>query len=94
MVEGTRLECADPDSIIEQMMREHADYVLRLCLLYLNDYHLAEDAMQETFIKAHRGLSRFGATAAPTPGSPALPSTPARTSAAPPGCAMSTAACA
>ena len=59
MVEGTRLECADPDSIIEQMMREHADYVLRLCLLYLNDYHLAEDAMQETFIKAHRGLSRF-----------------------------------
>lgn len=59
MVEGTRLECADPDSIIERMMREHADYVLRLCLLYLNDYHLAEDAMQETFIKAHRGLSRF-----------------------------------
>ncbi len=44
---------------LEEMMRAHSTDILRLCFLYLNDYHLAEDAMQETFLKAFRGLSAF-----------------------------------
>lgn len=47
------------DQALEELMREHGDAIFRLCLLYLKDYHLAEDAMQETFLKAYRGYKRF-----------------------------------
>ncbi|MGI5825465.1 MAG: RNA polymerase subunit sigma-70, partial [Bacillota bacterium] len=30
-------------------MKEYGDSLLRTCYLYLKDYHLAEDAVQETF---------------------------------------------
>jgi len=33
--------------------------LLRLCCLYLRDFSLAEDAVQETFVRAYRGLSSF-----------------------------------
>lgn len=41
---------------LEQLMRVHGDRLLRLCCVYLNDYALAQDAVQETFIKAYRHL--------------------------------------
>lgn len=44
---------------LEALMRAHSTDILRLCFLYLNDYHLAEDAMQETFLKAFRALHAF-----------------------------------
>lgn len=44
---------------VEQWMRSHGTCILRLCLVYLGDYHLAEDAMQETFLKAYRGFDKF-----------------------------------
>lgn len=44
------------EQIIEGLMRQHADSILRLCLMILQDYHLAEDAMQDTFLKAYRIL--------------------------------------
>ena len=44
---------------VEQWMRLHGDSILRLCFVYLRDHHLAEDAMQETFLKAYRGYGRF-----------------------------------
>lgn len=44
---------------VEGLMREHGDSILRLCFVYLRDYHLAEDAMQETFLKAYRGFTGF-----------------------------------
>lgn len=44
---------------VESLMRQHGDSILRLCFVYLGDYHLAEDAMQETFLKAYRGYGRF-----------------------------------
>lgn len=47
------------DQLIEALMRQHEDSILRLCLVYLQDYHLAEDAMQGTFLKAYRGYDRF-----------------------------------
>ena len=40
------------DDLLERMIRDYGDALLRTCYLYLKDYHLAEDAVQETFIKA------------------------------------------
>ena len=52
-----------PDSGMEvklkQMIDEHQTFLLRLCYLYLHDVQLAEDAVQETFIKAAQGLHSF-----------------------------------
>ena len=45
----------------EAWMRAYEDAVLRLCVLYLNDLSLAEDALQDTFLKAWRGMQRFQA---------------------------------
>lgn len=44
---------------IRRMIDEHQTALLRLCYLYLHDVQLAEDAVQETFIKAARTLDRF-----------------------------------
>ena len=44
-------------------MDEHGDSLLRLCRLYLNDAHLAEDALSETFFKAYLHLSDFRGSA-------------------------------
>ena len=41
------------------MIDTHQLSLLRLCYLYLHDVQLAEDAVQETFIKAWRGLPSF-----------------------------------
>lgn len=39
--------------------KENAPSITRLCYLYLKDTELAQDAAQETFIKAYRKLSTF-----------------------------------
>lgn len=44
---------------IDAWVRAYGDALLRLCLLYLKDYHLAEDAVQETFLRAYRGYGGF-----------------------------------
>lgn len=44
---------------IEALMDTYGDDILRLCLLYLGDKQLAEDAYQETMVKAWRQLSTF-----------------------------------
>ena len=44
---------------IERMMDAYGSDILRLCYLYLKDYALAEDAVQEAFIRAYRGLNSF-----------------------------------
>ena len=44
---------------IRRMIDEHQTALLRLCYLYLHDVQLAEDAVQETFIKAARTLDKF-----------------------------------
>lgn len=41
------------------MIALYGDEILRLCLLYLGDRRLAEDAFQETFIKAWRQAHTF-----------------------------------
>lgn len=44
---------------LERLMNEYGDAILRMCYLYLKDYQLAEDATQETFIKAMRAYNTF-----------------------------------
>ena len=44
---------------LERMMRQHGDALLRMCCLHLRDEALAEDAVQETFLKAYRRLDDF-----------------------------------
>jgi len=47
------------DITITRLMNEHGNSIIRLCAMYLNDVALAEDAAQETFLKAYRALNSF-----------------------------------
>lgn len=47
------------DELLARWMQEYGDSILRMCFLYLKDYHLAEDAAQETFLKAARSYGTF-----------------------------------
>ena len=44
---------------VEDLIDQHGDDILRLCLLYMGERQLAEDAFQETFVRAWRHLSAF-----------------------------------
>lgn len=43
----------------EQLVEQHQTALLRTCFLYLRDRALAEDAVQETFLKAYRSMDTF-----------------------------------
>lgn len=47
------------NKIIGDLMEEYADSVLRMCYLYLKDYHLAEDVTQETFLRVMKHYNKF-----------------------------------
>lgn len=53
------------ENTITRLMNEHGNSILRLCAMYLCDTSLAEDAAQETFLRAYRGLNRFRGDSAP-----------------------------
>lgn len=42
-----------------RLMEQYEKDLLRMCSVYLRDRSLAEDAVQETFLKAYQGLSGF-----------------------------------
>lgn len=44
---------------LEAWLTEYGDEVLRMCYIYLADRSLAEDALQDTFMKVWRGMSSF-----------------------------------
>ena len=44
---------------LERAMADHEAALLRLCFAYLGEWPLAEDAVQETFVKAYKGYERF-----------------------------------
>ena len=44
---------------LNRMMLTYEKEVLRLCCMYLHDVHLAQDAVQDTFLKAYRKLDSF-----------------------------------
>ena len=47
------------DERFESLVERYQTSLLRTCFLYLGDAALAEDAVQETFLKAYRALPRF-----------------------------------
>lgn len=47
------------DAELERLITQYGDGLLRVCLLYLKDYALAEDAVQETFLRAYKHYSSF-----------------------------------
>ena len=53
----------DPDSrrdqTIERLITQHQTSLLRLCYVQMQDQALAEDAVQETFLKAYKGFDSF-----------------------------------
>lgn len=44
---------------LEAWLTEYGDAVLRMCYLYLGDRAVAEDALQDTFVKVWRGMDSF-----------------------------------
>ena len=51
--------CRDDEKMLLGMMERHGTAVKRFCHCLLNDAFLAEDAAQEVFFKAWKGLSSF-----------------------------------
>ncbi len=55
--------CQVPDKVqeadISRLMDQYGDGLLRFSLLNIGDLHLAEDALQETFVKAYRKYHGF-----------------------------------
>lgn len=47
------------DQWLNAAMAAHETALLRMCFLYLGDLQLAEDAVQETFIKAYRRFDSY-----------------------------------
>ncbi|MDR1262734.1 MAG: sigma-70 family RNA polymerase sigma factor [Oscillospiraceae bacterium] len=53
----------DKDEQVEIWVRRYSDGLLRVCYVYLRDVGLAEDAVQDTFMKAYRKIDeqeRYG----------------------------------
>ena len=44
---------------VEELIDQHGDDILRLCLLYMGERQLAEDEFQETFVRAWRHMNTF-----------------------------------
>lgn len=49
----------DNQAQLERLMQQHGSSLLRMSALYLRDADLAQDAVQETFIKAYRHLRDY-----------------------------------
>lgn len=45
--------------LMETLIHRHGDSLFRLCFMVLGDRFLAEDALQDTFVKAYRALDDF-----------------------------------
>ena len=50
---------ADSRTELERLMEQYGSSLLRMSALYLKDAHLAQDAVQETFIKAYRHMKDY-----------------------------------
>lgn len=48
-----------PEETLTDLVQRYQTALLRLCYAYLHDRTMAEDAVQETFLKAYRGLCQF-----------------------------------
>ncbi len=53
------MDAREQEALLCRLMAQYKDGLMRMCCMYLGDFALAEDAVQETFIKAYRALPRF-----------------------------------
>lgn len=75
------LEAAMPGPLdLAALVEEHGDHLLRLCTLYLGEQSQAEDAVQDTFLRALQAWPKFRGSPRWRPGWCASPSMCARTS--------------
>ena len=44
---------------LTRLIGEHQESLIRMCFMYLHDRAMAEDAVQETFLKAYRTMDSF-----------------------------------
>lgn len=49
----------EAESEMQRLISEYGDSLLRLCFVYLHDMQLAEDAVQETYIKIYKNRGSF-----------------------------------
>lgn len=47
------------DEALCRLMRAYRDDLMRMCCVWLGDASQAEDAVQETFVKAYRAMEKF-----------------------------------
>ncbi len=47
------------EEIFSRLVSEYQETLLRMCMMYCPDRMAAEDAVQETFLKAYRALPKF-----------------------------------
>ena len=50
---------SDSRSMLDRLMEQYGSSLLRMSALYLRDADLAQDAVQETFLKAYRHLNDY-----------------------------------
>lgn len=55
----TMTESPGTNARLERMMEQYGNDLLRICCVYLKDASMAEDAVQETFVKAYRHMDTF-----------------------------------
>lgn len=53
------------EELLTAFFQQYGPSIHRMCFLYLKDYHLAEDAVSETFLKAYRALPSFRRESSP-----------------------------
>ena len=58
-METVKGPCRSAEEEITYLVETHQLALLRLCFAYLHDQALAEDAVQETFLKAFRNMNSF-----------------------------------
>ena len=56
---------ANRDELLSEWLKEYGDLINRTCCLILGDRALAEDAAQETFIRAWKSMASFKGDASP-----------------------------
>lgn len=54
-----RIPGSHPEEVLERWMTAYGTPLFRMCYVMLKDYALAQDAVQDTFIKAYKGLAEF-----------------------------------
>ena len=58
-MQGIKAPDPSTEQVFTGLVSEHQTSLLRMCYLILHDSGLAEDAVQETFVKAYRALPAF-----------------------------------